>query len=101
MTLMLFLLVKRSEAYRDAIERLWLSSSARRMRVKRKWYAPLRGKEIAWIIVILSIIADILGVLDVLWGWFGLLSGSGSNTWPVSFRVLKGWFGLLSGSGSN
>jgi len=71
MTAVLFLVSKRSEAYRDAIGKKWLSG--RTICVPRKLSAPLRGKEAALVIFILCIVADILLLVEVFCRLTGLL----------------------------
>ncbi len=61
LTLLLFFLMKRDELMRTRIEE---QLGALDYRVFRKWYAPIKGSEAAWIIIISLLAVDvILGVL--------------------------------------
>lgn len=72
MTSLVFCLVKRSEAYRDAIKEEWLESKFRGFDVPLKGAAGLRGGEVAWIIFILALIIDVVFALEIRTGLLGL-----------------------------
>ena len=72
MTILVFLLIKRSEAYRDRIKKQWLAKQFAGFDVPLKWPAVLRGGEVASVILILALIIDIVFGVETLTGLLGL-----------------------------
>lgn len=71
MTVLVFLLIKRSEAYRDAIKDKWLSKQFKCFKVPlNNWSA--RGGFIARIIFGLAVAIDIVFGAEILSGFLGL-----------------------------
>ena len=61
LTILIFFLLKRDELQRMKIEKEFKKLDYHR--VDRKWYAPLTGKEIAWILILTLLISDlVLGI---------------------------------------
>jgi len=72
MTWLVFILLKRSEAYRDAIKKQWLWQQFAGFDVPLKWPAVLRGGKVACVILILALLVDSVFAMAIVARWVRL-----------------------------
>ena len=66
LTLCVFFLLKRDEIVRERLED---QLEGLDYGVGRRWYAPLKGREIAWIILVVIILSDLMLGVAVIFKW--------------------------------
>ena len=66
LTLCVFFLLKRDEVVRMRLEEQLDSLD---YNVDRKWYAPLKGREIAWILLAAIILSDFMLIVAIIFQW--------------------------------